>query len=135
MCFFEGTNVSAGRGTEKQFQIFGSPFLDSKMFQYQFSPQPNEGAKYPKHQYKICHGMDLSQAKRLNRLDLNYLIEAYQATENKDKFFNDFFTKLAGTKKLQVQIESRHTAYELKKNWVRGLQAYDEMRQAYLIYE
>ena len=23
---FEGTNVSVGRGTEKQFQIYGSPF-------------------------------------------------------------------------------------------------------------
>ena len=137
LCFFEGTNVSAGRGTDKQFQVFGSPFLNTEMFPYtfEFTPQPNEGAKYPKHQDKLCYGMDLSQTKQLNRLDLNYLIEAYQATENKKDFFNDFFTKLAGTKKLQEQIESRHTAYELKKNWVRGLQAYDEMRQAYLIYE
>ena len=31
LCFFEGTNVSAGRGTVTQFQIFGSPFLDSKL--------------------------------------------------------------------------------------------------------
>ena len=137
LCFFEGTNVSAGRGTDKQFQVFGSPFLNTEMFPYtfEFTPQPNEGAKYPKHQDKLCYGMDLSQTKQLNRLDLNYLIEAYQETENKEDFFNDFFTKLAGTKKLQEQIESRHTAYELKKNWVRGLQAYDEMRQAYLIYE
>ena len=136
LCFFEGTNVSAGRGTDKQFQVFGSPYLKTDMFPYtyQFTPQPNEGAKYPKHQDKLCYGMDLSQTKRLNRLDLNYLIEAYQATENKDEFFNEFFTKLAGTKSLQEQIESRHTAYELKKNWVRGLQAYDEMRQPYLIY-
>ena len=137
LCFFEGTNVSAGRGTDKQFQVFGSPFLNTDMFPYtyEFIPQPNEGAKYPKHQDKLCFGMDLSQTKRLNRLDLNYLIEAYQATENKDEFFNDFFTKLAGTKSLQKQIEGKHTAYEIKKNWVRGLQAYDEMRQAYLIYE
>lgn len=137
LCFFEGTNISAGRGTDKQFQIFGSPFLNTDMFPYtyEFTPQPNEGAKYPKHQDKICYGMDLSQTKRLNRLDLNYLIEAYQATENKEEFFNDFFTKLAGTKKLQEQIEGRHTAYELKKNWVRSLQDYDEMRQDYLIYD
>ncbi len=117
--------------------MVGSPFLNADMFPYtyQFTPQPNEGAKYPKHQDKLCNGMDLSETKRLNRLDLNYLIEAYQATKNKDEFFNAFFTKLAGTKKLQEQIESRHTAYELRKNWVRGLQTYDEMRQAYLIYE
>ena len=137
LCFFEGTNVSAGRGTDKQFQVFGSPFLNTDMlpYTYEFTPQPNEGAKYPKYQDKLCYGMDLSETKRLNRLDLNYLIEAYQATENKDEFFNAFFTKLAGTKSLQEQIESRHTAYELRKNWVRGLQAYDAMRQEYLIYD
>ena len=28
LCFFEGTNVNAGRGTDKQFQVFGSPALD-----------------------------------------------------------------------------------------------------------
>ena len=27
LCFFEGTNVSVGRGTEKQFQIYGSPYF------------------------------------------------------------------------------------------------------------
>ncbi|MBT8395074.1 MAG: DUF1343 domain-containing protein [Bacteroidia bacterium] len=137
LCFFEGTNVSVGRGTEKQFQIFGSPFLNNDMFPYtyEFKPMPNEGAKYPKHQGKLCYGMDLSQSKPLNRLDLNYLIEAYQATEKKEEFFNDFFTKLAGSKSLQKQIEDRHTAYEIKKNWVRGLQAYDAMRQTYMIYK
>ena len=30
LCLFEGTNVSAGRGTKMQFQIFGSPYLDKK---------------------------------------------------------------------------------------------------------
>ncbi|MBU2939641.1 DUF1343 domain-containing protein [Lacinutrix sp. C3R15] len=137
LCFFEGTNVSAGRGTDKQFQIFGSPFLDTKMFHfnYTFIPKPNAGSKYPKHENKVCYGMDLSMSKNLSRLDLNYIIEAYQATANKDAFFNTFFTKLAGTKALQKQIETRHTAYEIKKTWVRGLAAYDTMRQAYLLYK
>ena len=30
LCFFEGTNVSVGRGTDMQFQIYGSPFLNKK---------------------------------------------------------------------------------------------------------
>lgn len=136
LCFFEGTNVSAGRGTNKQFQVFGSPFLNNKLynFDYKFTPKPNDGSKYPKHENKLCYGLDLSKTKRLNRLDLNYLINAYNSTENKDAFFNDFFTKLAGTKKLQQQIESKHTAYELKKNWVRDIEAYKLMRKNYLLY-
>ena len=137
LCFFEGTNVSAGRGTDKQFQIFGSPFLDKKMFNFnfEFTPNPNEGAKYPKHEGKVCYGLDLSDMKPLNQLDLNYLIRAYQATPDKDTFFNNFFIKLAGTDELQKQIETRHTAYEIKKTWVRDLQSYDTMRQPYLIYQ
>ena len=137
LCFFEGTNVSAGRGTDKQFQIFGSPALDTTMFSfnYKFIPQPNDGAKYPKHENITCFGKDLSNSTKLNRLDLNHLIEAYQATNDKDAFFNNFFIKLAGTEALQKQIESKHTAYEIKKTWVRGLQAYDSMRQPYLIYK
>ena len=31
LCFFEGTNVNAGRGTNMQFQIYGSPFLILKV--------------------------------------------------------------------------------------------------------
>ena len=136
LCFFEGTNVSVGRGTDKQFQIFGSPFLDTSMFPYtyEFVPQPNEGAKYPKHQGIQCNGKDLSTTKKLTRLDLSYLIETYQTTENKAEFFNAFFTKLAGTKELQKQIETQHTAFEIKKTWVRGLLNYNEMRQPYLLY-
>ena len=137
LCFFEGTNISAGRGTDKQFQIFGSPFLDTTMFPYTyiFTPQPNAGSKHPKHENKQCYGMDLSTSRYLSRLDLNYLIEAYQATKNKETFFNNFFTKLAGTRELQKQIESKHTAYEIKKTWVRGLAVYDTMRQPYLLYK
>jgi len=137
LCFFEGTNVSAGRGTEKQFQIFGSPYLNTGMFPYTytFTPKPNAGSKYPKNENKECYGMDLSDSKYLDRIDLNYLIEAYQATENKETFFNDYFVKLAGTHALQKQIETNHTAYEIKKTWVSGLAAYDAMRQAYLLYK
>ena len=137
LCFFEGTNVSAGRGTDKQFQIFGSPFLDTTMFPYtyEFTPQPNLGSKHPKHENKVCYGMDLSTSKHLSRIDLNYIIEAYQATKNKETFFNNYFTTLAGTRELQKQIETKHTAYEIKKTWVRGLATFDTMRQTYLLYK
>ena len=134
LCFFEGTNVSAGRGTDLQFQIYGSPFLDPTSNDFTFTPQPNEGAKYPKHQDKVCYGKDLSTIKALNILDLHYLIEAYNSTENKSDFFNTFFTKLAGTQTLQQQIEEGYTAREIRKTWLKDLESYDKMRQAYFIY-
>jgi uncharacterized protein YbbC (DUF1343 family) len=135
LCFFEGTNVSVGRGTESQFQVFGSPFLNKTKYTYTFSPQPNEGAKYPLHQGKVCYGMDLTNSKILNGLDLSFLINAYQATQNKTEFFNAFFTKLAGSKKLQQQIETGLSETEIKATWHKGLETFRATRSKYLLYK
>ena len=134
LCFFEGTNVSVGRGTEMQFQIFGSPFLNKDSFDFEFIPQPNEGSKYPKHQNKICYGKDLTKVETINTINLKWLIEAYNNTENKSEFFNAFFIKLAGTKKLQQQIEAGLSEEDIKATWKDGLERFKETRKTYLIY-
>ena len=135
LCFFEGTNVSAGRGTNKQFQIFGSPFLNSHIFSFEFTPQPNQGAKHPKYLNTLCYGRDLTSTKRLNALNLGWLIEAYNNTKNKSGFFNAFFIKLAGTKKLQQQIVAGLTESEIKASWKEGLDAFEKTRANYLLYQ
>jgi uncharacterized protein YbbC (DUF1343 family) len=132
LCFFEGTNVSVGRGTEKQFQIYGSPFLLKTDFS--FIPIPNFGAKEPMHKDILCYGEDLSKIKKVNRLELKWLIKAYANTSDKTVFFNDFFTKLAGTKKLQEQIIEGVSEKEIRKSWEADLNAFKEMRKLYLIY-
>jgi uncharacterized protein YbbC (DUF1343 family) len=132
LCFFEGTNVSVGRGTEKQFQIYGSPFLLKTDFS--FIPIPNFGAKEPMHKDVLCYGEDLSKIKKVNRLELKWLIKAYANTSDKTVFFNDFFTKLAGTKKLQEQIIEGVSEKEIRKSWEADLNAFKEMRKLYLIY-
>ena len=132
LCFFEGTNVSVGRGTEKQFQIYGSPFLPKSGFS--FTPIPNFGAKEPMHKDKLCYGEDLTSIPRVTKLELKWLIKAYQSTADKSKFFNPFFTKLAGTKKLQQQIEVGVSENDIRKSWEAGLIAFKKMRTKYLIY-
>jgi uncharacterized protein YbbC (DUF1343 family) len=132
LCFFEGTNVSVGRGTEKQFQIYGSPFLLKTDFS--FTPIPNFGAKEPIHKDALCYGEDLSKIKKVSRLELKWLIKAYENTSDKAVFFNDFFTKLAGTKKLQEQIIEGVSDKEIRKSWETDLNAFKEMRKKYLIY-
>ncbi|MFE3871431.1 exo-beta-N-acetylmuramidase NamZ domain-containing protein [Flavobacterium sp. ZS1P70] len=132
LCLFEGTNVSVGRGTEKQFQIYGSPYLPKSDFS--FIPKPNLGAQNPTYNGVICYGEDLSTNPRVNQLELKWLIKAYQSTNDKSKFFNPFFTKLAGTKKLQQQIESGIPEKEIRESWKEGLQQFKKMRVKYLIY-
>ena len=133
LCFFEGTNVSVGRGTEKQFQVYGSPYLPKNDFS--FIPKPNEGAKDPLYNGKECFGENLTTIEKVNRLELNWLLKAYNETSDKSKFFNSFFTKLAGTKKLQQQIESGISEKEISASWQEDLEKFKEMRKKYLIYE
>ncbi|QXP59896.1 exo-beta-N-acetylmuramidase NamZ domain-containing protein [Olleya sp. HaHaR_3_96] len=134
LCFFEGTNISAGRGTGLQFQIYGSPLLP--ITNYTFTPKANDGAKYPKHENEICNGYNLSETKSLNGLNLNYLITAYTTTKNQSDFFikNGFFTKLAGTKKLQQQIEAGWNEDKIKATWTSGLDSFKVKRQPYILY-
>ncbi len=135
LCFFEGTNVSAGRGTSKQFQIYGSPYLDKTIYNFKYIPSPNQGAKYPKHDGVLCYGEDLSKQEIMSQLDLSYLINAYQNSIDKNIFFNSFFTKLAGTKALRLQIESGVSEKDIRSTWVKGLSEYKTMRRNYLIYK
>jgi len=132
LCFFEGTNVSAGRGTAMQFQIYGSPFLEKSTFS--FTPQANEGAKYPKYKNNRCFGEDLRTAASLSKIDLSYLIKAYQQNTAKE-FFNTFFTKLAGTEKLQEQIEKGMSEKEIRRSWKKELAIFKAVRNKYLIYK
>ncbi|MDG2194622.1 MAG: DUF1343 domain-containing protein [Polaribacter sp.] len=132
LCFFEGTNVSAGRGTELQFQIYGSPFLEKSDFS--FTPQSNEGAKYPKHKGQLSFGENLSKYPNLKQLNLSWLIKAHQLNTS-DSFFNAFFTKLAGTKTLQTQIEQGFTEKKIRQTWQKDLQQFKKVRANYLIYD
>ena len=133
LCLFEGTNISVGRGTETQFQIYGSPFLPKSKFY--FTPKPNFGAKEPLYNGQVCYGEDLTTYKKLHQLELQWLISAYKMTNDKTKFFNTFFTKLAGTKKLQQQIENGTSEKNIRKSWKKGLKDFKIKRAKYLIYQ
>ncbi len=132
LCFFEGTNVSVGRGTQKQFQLYGSPYLDKNGFS--FTPQPNEGAKTPPYNGVKCYGADLSKIAKVNKLELKWLLKAYSETADKSKFFNAFFTKLAGSKKLQEQIDAGMTEENIRKSWQTDLAKFKIIRKIYEIY-
>ena len=132
LCLFEGTNVSVGRGTDKPFQHFGSPFL--KFYSYAFQPKSGPGSKYPKHENKTCVGKNLENSPYLSSINLNWLIESYNQTNNKEDFFNSFFDKLAGTDKLRTQIISGLNEKEIRSSWKTGLKEFKKTRIKYLLY-
>ncbi len=134
LCLFEGTNVSAGRGTDLQFQIYGSPFLAKNKNNFKFTPKKNSGSKYPKHENVLCHGKNLSDNIRLEKFDLSFILNAYDETSNKEEFFNNYFNKLAGNKILKNQIINRITEEKITQSWQKKLDIYKKMRMKYLIY-
>lgn len=135
LCFFEGTNVNAGRGTDNQFQVFGSPSLSKTYFDYNYTPESKDGAKSPKHLGETCFGRDLKNTQRLDHINLAWLIEAYNNTSSKSGFFNNFFSKLAGSNELQNQIESELTEKEIRASWQPGLEKFNKTRAKYLLYK
>ncbi len=140
LCFFEGTNMSIGRGTKKQFQILGHP--DFPIGDFKFTPKSMEGAKYPKHENKECKGFDfsieeLAVLRQKKQINLSYLIDAYQAFPDKAAFFleNNFIDKLAGTASLQKQIISNASIQDIRASWEPGLERFKMLRQKYLLYD
>ena len=147
-CLFEGTVLSEGRGTDKPFEYFGHPSLPKNLFS--FTPVSRDGAKEPKLKNQLCYGWDVSGGneevlKRVdNKIQLSYLLMAYQLFPEKDKFFilpksgdadQSFFNKLSGNNLLMQQIQSGKSEKEIRKSWEPGLQAFKNTRKKYLLYK
>lgn len=139
LCFFEGTNsVSLGRGTDKPFQIYGSDEFPAKL-PYTFTPKSMAGAKTPPLMDKECYGYDLSEMSlvdlRKNKFTLAYLLDAYQQSQNKSKFFSSFFLKLSGKKNLQTQVEKGMDEKTIKTTWKAQIAKFKVIRKKYLLYK
>ena len=139
LCFFEGTEVSEGRGTDKPFQQFGYPKMPNS--NTKFTPKSIEGvAKYPKLENKKCNGIDLSVSaedslRNLGQINLSWLIDTYKNYPQKGKFFKaNFFDKLAGSSTLREQIIAGKTTKEIRKTWETGISSFKEARKQYLLY-
>lgn len=133
LCFFEGTNISVGRGTNQQFQIYGSPYLEKTEFH--FVPQTNQGAKNPLYKGKICYGEDLTQTKELSQIKLSWLIHSFEQSRHvKTPFFNNLFNKLAGNSELQQQIINQISEQEIKKSWQKDIAKFKQIRKKYILY-
>lgn len=133
---FEGTIMSIGRGTPFPFQVYGHP--DYKTNGFKFTPASMYGAKHPKLKDKLCHGKDLREIPldqvRKSQFTLKYLIEAHKIMHKKGEFFNNFFYRLAGSHKLQQQIEKGMNEKEIRASWQTDIDKFKTIRKQYLLY-
>ena len=131
--FFEGTIINAGRGTEFQFQRYGAPFFPENEFSY--TPQPNFGSKNPKHEGKICYGVDLKNTKKFSKVTIEYILDAYKKTPSSESFFGSTFTIHAGNLLLEQQIKEGLTSKEIHDSWQPQINSFKKIREKYLLYK
>lgn len=140
LCWFEGTDISVGRGTDKPFQCYGSPSLKNQS--YTFTVEKKSGAMNPPHVGKLCYGADLSklndyEVRNERKLNLTYLIQAYKNYSSPTNFFlkNNFFDKLAGSDVLRKQIINKTDEKTIRKSWEKDGMAFKKIRKKYLLYK
>lgn len=146
-CLFEGTILNHGRGTYFPFTIFGSPKLKDK-YSFSFTPVSIPGmSEAPLHMGQVCYGIDLrnydvAQLRKSGRINLQWMMELYKAYPDKEKFFDQTFSKqinninvLVGNAEFRQQISSGKSEQEIRDSWEPGLSEYKKMRKQYLLYK
>jgi uncharacterized protein YbbC (DUF1343 family) len=141
-CFFEGTVLSEGRGTDRPFQVFGHPNLPDSLFS--FTPKSRTGAKNPKLVDQICYGWDLGGPKEKvlkevdNKVQMKWLITAYSLFPKKDSFFlnkGSNLNRLAGNNELITQIKNQLPDNEIRESWKKDIDVFKKIRKKYLLYK
>ena len=135
-CFFEGTDVSLGRGTQWPFTIYGHP--DMKGYDFSFTPRSIDGAKNPPQLNRKCYGRSLRDIPNeqliAQGVSLEYIIDAYRNLKQGDKFFKKFFDLLIGNGETRRQIESGMSNEEIKVTWQDDIEKFKKQRRPYLLY-
>ena len=149
-CYFEGTVVSLGRGTQFPFETYGHPAMTG--YSFSFVPRSIPGAKSPQFMDEECHGVDLRRKPLRDiwaeKINLEYVIDAYRNLNMGDKFFgkNNFFELLAGVDWFRSMIEeglpstvtassvTSSLAAEISARWAPDVEAFKSRRAPYLLY-
>ena len=137
ICFFEGTNISVGRGTEFPFQVLGNP--DKKYGEFTFTPKSIKGMDTnPMYKDKVCYGTDLRNESFEGGLSLRFVFDFFRKSGNNEKEFfarANWFDILAGTDVLRQQIIKGLSESEIRRSWENELNEYKKMRVKYIIYD
>lgn len=139
LCFFEGTTVSVGRGTDTPFSIIGEP--SNTKGDFYFTPESRPGASTnPPHKGEKCRGYNLRSAVDFENpsteIQLEWLCEMYNETTDQKTFFNAnlYFDKLAGTDSMRKAILAGESCDAIRESWQPGIEAFKKTRAKYLIY-
>jgi len=151
-CFFEGTNVSEGRGTTRPFEMIGAPYLD-----YHWGDRLNELGlpgvvfreayfvpTFNKYVGETCAGVQVHvtdlHAFEPIRTAVAMLVEAKRYPEfawREDSWDPErpyWIDKLSGSPRLRTMIDQGASVDEVVGAWAEEVREFDRRRKPYLLY-
>jgi uncharacterized protein YbbC (DUF1343 family) len=154
--YFEGTQVSEGRGTTRPFEIVGAPYVDSKEYSEALTSLELPGVifrpieflpTFQKHAGNNCGGVFLHVTDRKafepvytglamikTAFDLYPEEFLWKNPPYEYVFDRNPFDVIAGTTKIREMFEQKASWEDLKKFCQKGVEAFSEMREKYLLY-
>lgn len=154
--YFEGTQVSEGRGTTRPFEIIGAPYINSKELADALASLKLKGVifspinflpTFQKHQNDSCGGVFLHITERevfepvITGIGIVKTIFDLYGTEFKWKntpyeyvFDKNPFDIISGTEKTRNQIESSVELFAIQNSWKNDEQEFYSLREKYLLY-
>jgi uncharacterized protein YbbC (DUF1343 family) len=148
--YFEGTNLSEGRGTTRPFEFIGAPYLD-----YHYSDRLNardlpgvrfrEGYFVPtfsKHEGKTCAGVQLhiTDPRRYQPIPtaVAMLAEAMKydgfAWRKDDDPRPYWIDKLSGSTRLRTMLDAGKDTDAITAAWESEVRDFDRVRRRYFLY-
>jgi hypothetical protein len=135
LCFFEGTVMSVGRGTDLPFQMIGHPQYGAG--DTSFVPTTRAASKFPKLEGEVCRGQDVRAqgATPPRSIDFELRHEVMEATAV-EKFIDrpQHFDRCAGTSKLREVLEGAGDLNAFRAWFEEDLVRYKAMSKHYFLY-
>ncbi len=152
-CYFEGTNVSEGRGTTRPFEIFGAPWIDAQALKKEMLSYDLPGVMYReaffapfewKFRKEPCQGL---QFYVTDRQTFRPLVTGLAAVAAIHKLYPEqfqfrpaapgrpgFFDLLAGNSEIREGISAGKSVLEMEKEWQPETEAFKAETKSLLLY-
>ena len=146
--YFEGTNVSEGRGTTRPFELFGAPWLDGSVLAKKLNDLGLPGVvfreawftpTFSKFQGQLCGGAQIHVTDRAAYRSVEtalHIIKTIRDTcPDKFEFHKEYFDKVMGTSKVRDALEKGTSVGEIVAGFKTGLEGFKVLREPYLLYK
>lgn len=153
-CFFEGTNLSEGRGTTTPFQVFGAPWLDESRVIAELQRRNLPGVLfrptfftpwYHKHERTLCRGVQVHVTDRnaLQPVALGaHLIDVCKRLHPEQFAWRDRavdlirpIERLTGSDRLSRALDSGEPVGHVLAEWEDEARTFADVARAYHLYE